>query len=192
MLIEVRSANYSDTWKHLYRKSSWEDLHFVIYLQQETHGPRFAQLSKTAITYLQMQCNILPVLLQQLGTQIWRTAKSRRSSQDHHLNKLGRPWVLDSLYQDSASKLSLYLGEKTLRLTGVQLLDFVCFSISFISCSRIFIVVSSLYSFDFMFLEMLHWWVRNPLRGLNKCLLYTTAEIRTRVVVSPTVSPNLL
>ena len=35
--------------------------------KQETHGSRFAHLSKTAIAYLQMPCNILPVLTQQLG-----------------------------------------------------------------------------------------------------------------------------
>ena len=26
--------------------------------------------------------------------------------------------------------------------------------------------------------EMLHWWVRNPSRGLKKCLVYTTAELK--------------
>ena len=31
-------------------------------VKQEAHGPRFAHLSKTAIAYLQMPCNILPVL----------------------------------------------------------------------------------------------------------------------------------
>ena len=66
---------------------------------------------------------------------------------------------------------------------GVQLLVFVCFSISIISCCRDLIVVSSLFSFDFfMFLEMLHWWVRNLSRGLNICLVYTKAELRARVV----------
>ena len=34
----------------------------------------------------------------------------------------------------------------------------------------------------FMFSEMLHWWIRNPSRGLNKGLVYTTAELRARVV----------
>ena len=36
---------------------------------------------------------------------------------------------------------------------GVQLLVFFCFSISVISCCRVLIVVSSLYSFDFYVLE---------------------------------------
>ena len=33
-------------------------------------GKRFAYLSKTAIAYLQMPCNILPVLPQQLGHEL--------------------------------------------------------------------------------------------------------------------------
>ena len=35
-----------------------------------------------------------------------------------------------------------------------------------------------------MFSEMLHWWVRNPSRGLNKCRVYTTAELRARFVAT--------
>ena len=36
----------------------------------------------------------------------------------------------------------------------------------------------------FMFSEMLHCWVRNPSRGLSKCLAYTTAELRASVVAT--------
>ena len=39
----------------------------ILYIKQEAHGPQFAHLSKTAIAYLEMPCNILPVLPQQLG-----------------------------------------------------------------------------------------------------------------------------
>ena len=46
-----------------------------------------------------------------------------------------------------------------------------------ISC-RALIVVLSLNLFDFYILEN----VRNPSRGPIKCLVYTTAELRTRVV----------
>ena len=34
--------------------------------------------------------------------------KGQKSTYDHHLNKLGRPWVLDAIYQDSASKPSWF------------------------------------------------------------------------------------
>ena len=34
--------------------------------KQETQGPRLAHLSKTTTAYLQMPCNFLPVLPQQL------------------------------------------------------------------------------------------------------------------------------
>ena len=36
-------------------------------IKQEAHGPRFSHLSKSAIACLQMPCNILQVLPQQLG-----------------------------------------------------------------------------------------------------------------------------
>ena len=35
--------------------------------KQEAYGLQFTHLSETAIAYLQMPCNILPVLPQQLG-----------------------------------------------------------------------------------------------------------------------------
>ena len=39
--------------------------------KQETHGPRFSRLSKTAIAYLQMSCNILPVTPHFPHTRVW-------------------------------------------------------------------------------------------------------------------------
>ena len=59
-----------------------------------------------------------------------------------------------------------------------------CFSISGIfgvKSSSLFHLCSRLI---FMFSEMLHWWVRNPSRGLNRCLVYTTAELRASVVAT--------
>ena len=47
----------------------------MVTVKQETHGPWFAHLSKTAIAYLQMPCNILPTLPQQLVTEIWQCHK---------------------------------------------------------------------------------------------------------------------
>ena len=41
--------------------------------KQEAHRPRFAHLMKTAIAYLQIPCNILPVLPQQLRHKINHT-----------------------------------------------------------------------------------------------------------------------
>ena len=35
-----------------------------------------------------------------------------------------------------------------------------------------------------MFSEIVHWWVRNPSRGLNKCLVFTTTDLRARVVAT--------
>ena len=61
---------------------------------------------------------------------------------------------------------------------------------SFVSAFQFFLAVeSSLYvhrciRLVFLFSEMLHWWVRNPSRELNKCLVYITAELRARVVAT--------
>ena len=68
--------------------------------------------------------------------------------------------------------------------TGVQLLVFFCFSISVIFYCRVLIVVSSLYSFDFCVLGDDALIVRNPSRGLNKSLVYTTAEVRARLMAT--------
>ena len=43
--------------------------------KQEVNGPRFAHLSKTAVAYLQVPCNSLPVLPQQLGHKCDRAVK---------------------------------------------------------------------------------------------------------------------
>ena len=60
-------------------------------------GPRFAHLSKTAIAYLQMSCNFLPVLPQQLGQKFDIAVKrSKIIPFYHHLNKLGRPCIPDA------------------------------------------------------------------------------------------------
>ena len=80
----------------------------------------------------------------------------------------------------------------------VQLFVFFCFSISVISCCRVLIVVSSLCSFDFYVLGDVA--QRNPKLGLNTCFVYTTAELRARIVATqnrfkhrpPTHSNNLL
>ena len=67
---------------------------------------------------------------------------------------------------------------------GVLLTVFVWFSISVISCCNVRIVVSSMYS-DFNVLgDVALMRVKNPSHGLNKCLVYTTAELRTRVVAT--------
>ena len=54
------------TMKHIINLSSGEFVQSVLSIKQEAHGPRFAHLIKTATAYLQMSCNILPVLPQQL------------------------------------------------------------------------------------------------------------------------------
>ena len=47
--------------------TTWNNMLLKCYnLEQEVHRSRFAHLSKTAIAYLQMLCNILSVLPQQL------------------------------------------------------------------------------------------------------------------------------
>ena len=79
---------------------------------------------------------------------------------------------LVSLRQQSCSELSSSLD------------NVLILSVGSISCCRVLIVVSSLYSFDFYVLGDVHWWVRNPSCGLNKCLVYTTAELRARVVAT--------
>ena len=73
------------------RTTNWKE-------NQEAYGPLFAHLSKTAIAYLQMPCNIFPVLPQQLGHKFDHALKCQRSSWDHHLNKLGRPGVPDAIF----------------------------------------------------------------------------------------------
>ena len=68
--------------------------------KQEAHGRQFAHLIKTAITYLQMPCNILPVLPQQLGHKV-----------DHTIKRLTVILIdLESpvLYTHSDSKFSWY------------------------------------------------------------------------------------
>ena len=91
-------------------------------------------LSKNDIAYLQMPCNILPVLPQQLGQKFGSAVKKVKA---HHFNKLGTPYnVSDAIYQDSASKLSwlwrkrflsvfflLYLGMATTLFDGTELLN---------------------------------------------------------------------
>ena len=86
---------------------STHNMHFHDKLKQEALGPRFAHLSKTAIAYLQMPCHTVPVLPQQLGQKFDDAVK--RYSSDHHLNKLGKPWVSYAIYQDSASS---FLGSE--------------------------------------------------------------------------------
>ena len=58
--------------------------------KKEAHGSLFAHMSKTAIAYLQMSCNIFPVLPQELRYKFDHALKTQKSSWDHHLNKLGR------------------------------------------------------------------------------------------------------
>ena len=48
----------------------------IIRHKQKAYGPRFAQLSKTIVVYLQMPCNNLPVLPQQLQHTFDRAIKS--------------------------------------------------------------------------------------------------------------------
>ena len=46
-----------------------------------------------------------------IRAQIWpcrKRVKSQRSTRDHHLNELGRPWLIDALYKDLAQKLFLF------------------------------------------------------------------------------------
>ena len=54
--------------------------------KQEAHGPRFAHLNETDMEFLQMTCNIYPVLPQQLGHKFDRAVKNQSSSKHHHLN----------------------------------------------------------------------------------------------------------
>ena len=56
------------------------------------------------------------------------------------------------------------------------------FQLFLISFYRVLIVAPTLYSFYFYVSEMLHWWVRNPSRGLYKCLVYTKAKLWARAV----------
>ena len=49
--------------------------HTNIVRKQEAHGPQFAHLITTATAYLQMPCNILPVLQPQLGHRFDHTIK---------------------------------------------------------------------------------------------------------------------
>ena len=57
--------------------------------KQEAHGPRFAHLIKTAIAYLQMPCNILPVLSHQLGQKFDRALKK---AEGHPRLKFKQTW----------------------------------------------------------------------------------------------------
>ena len=50
------------------------------YNKPDAHGLQVAHLIKTAIAYLQMPCNILPVLLNQQGYKFGQTVKSQKSS----------------------------------------------------------------------------------------------------------------
>ena len=77
------------------------------FTEQEAHGTRLADLSKTDIAYLQVHCSIFAVQSQQIGHTFDFAVKSQ-SSYAHHLNKLGRPCIPDVIYQDSASELSWF------------------------------------------------------------------------------------
>ena len=80
-------------------------------IKQESHGPKFAHLVKTAIQLLQIRkCHttFFQYCHSNWDTNLTISKKDQRSSQSHHFKKLSRSWVPDAVYQDSASKLSWY------------------------------------------------------------------------------------
>ena len=96
--------------------------------KQEANGPWFAHLSKTAIAYLQMPCNFLPVLPQQLGYKFDCAIKrSKFILGEYYLYKFGRPWVHDAIHQVSASKLSWFWRRRLLKFFFFFFFFFVFF-----------------------------------------------------------------
>ena len=104
------------------------------WIESSAHGPRFAHLSKTATEYLQMPCNILPVLPQQI--------------------EQNRPKViLGSSFQYTSSRLYTKIQSKSFLGSGEEL--FKCFfflsymgmaAILFISSKPFNQIVSSTYT----------------------------------------------
>ena len=60
-------------------------------MNQEAHRQEFDHLIKTATTYLQMSCNILPVLPQQLGHKFDHTIKGSKAIL---VSSFGKIWYL--------------------------------------------------------------------------------------------------
>ena len=91
--------------------------------KQEPHGTQFTHLSKIAIAYLQMPCNILPVLPQQLGTEIGQCRKNK-----------GNPWItIWTNLVDLASSM-LYTKIQPLSFIGSGEENFKCFFFFFFFC----------------------------------------------------------
>ena len=84
--------------------------------KQEAHGPHFTHLSKTAIAYLQMSCNILPVLPQQLGQKFDRAVKTVK----------GHPWIIIWTSLVDLASLMLYTKIQPQSFLGSGE-DFKCF-----------------------------------------------------------------